>query len=120
MLQREIEKVKKRREERAAEKALQEEELSVVQRERAILEGLELEAKEEEVVCKLCSPPQPSLILHVVYSQQQTKGHDRLRFPSITARSLLWFSCIATPKVLRSYVEGAFRLSVFKVLAVDP
>ncbi|EIE19628.1 hypothetical protein COCSUDRAFT_67727 [Coccomyxa subellipsoidea C-169] len=44
----EIEKVRKRREERAAERALQEEELSIMQRERAVLEGVEMEAKEEE------------------------------------------------------------------------
>ncbi|BDA46670.1 probable cactin [Coccomyxa sp. Obi] len=44
----EIEKVRKRREERAAERALQEEELSIMQRERAVLEGIEMEAKEEE------------------------------------------------------------------------
>ncbi len=49
MAQAEIEKVRKRREERAAERALQEEELSVMQRERAVLEGIEMEAKEEEV-----------------------------------------------------------------------
>jgi len=48
-LQAEIEKVRKRREERAAERALQEEELSIMQRERAVLEGIEMEAKEEEV-----------------------------------------------------------------------
>lgn len=47
--QAEIEKVRKRREERAAERALQEEELSIMQRERAVLEGVEMEAKEEEV-----------------------------------------------------------------------
>lgn len=51
-LQAEIEKVRKRREERAAERALQEEELSIMQRERAVLEGIEMEAKEEEV--QLC------------------------------------------------------------------
>jgi hypothetical protein len=47
--QREIEKVKLRREQRAAEKAQQEEELSLIARERAVAEGLEMEAKEEEV-----------------------------------------------------------------------
>ena len=47
--QAEIEKVRKRREERAAERAVQEEELSIMQRERAVLEGIEMEAKEEEV-----------------------------------------------------------------------
>ncbi len=41
--------MRKRREERAAERALQEEELSIMQRERAVLEGIEMEAKEEEV-----------------------------------------------------------------------
>ncbi len=48
-VQHEIEKVKKRREERALERVQQEEELSMVARERAIAEGVELEAKEELV-----------------------------------------------------------------------
>ena len=47
--QREIEKVKQRREQRAAERAQQEEELSLIARQRAEAEGLEAEAKEEEV-----------------------------------------------------------------------
>ena len=47
--QQEIEKVKKRREERALERVQQEEELSMIARERAIAEGVELEAKEEKV-----------------------------------------------------------------------
>ena len=47
--QREIEKVKKRREERALERVQQEEELSMIARERAVAEGVELEAKEEKV-----------------------------------------------------------------------
>jgi len=41
--------VKKRREERALERVQQEEELSMIARERAIAEGVELEAKEELV-----------------------------------------------------------------------
>ena len=41
--------MKKRREERALERVQQEEELSMVARERAIAEGVELEAKEELV-----------------------------------------------------------------------
>lgn len=53
--QAEIEKVRKRREERAAERALQEEELSIMQRERAVLEGVEMEAKEEEVSSSILS-----------------------------------------------------------------
>jgi hypothetical protein len=47
--------VRKRREERAAERALQEEELSIMQRERAVLEGVEMEAKEEEVSSSMLS-----------------------------------------------------------------
>ena len=46
-LQAEIEKVKRRREEREAERARQEEELSMLQRERAAMEARELESKEE-------------------------------------------------------------------------
>lgn len=49
LLQKEIEKVKKRREEREIERAQQEEELSMLARERAIAEGYEMEKKEEEV-----------------------------------------------------------------------
>jgi Conserved mid region of cactin len=49
VLQVEIEKVKKRREQREAEKAQMEEELNLLQRERAIAEGHELDKKEEEV-----------------------------------------------------------------------
>lgn len=49
VLQKEIEKVKKRREEREIERAQQEEELSMLARERAIAEGYEMEKKEEEV-----------------------------------------------------------------------
>ncbi len=41
--------MKKRREERALERVQQEEELSMIARERAIAEGVELEAKEELV-----------------------------------------------------------------------
>jgi hypothetical protein len=48
-VQKEIEKVKKRREEREIERAQQEEELSMLARERAIAEGYEMEKKEEEV-----------------------------------------------------------------------
>jgi hypothetical protein len=48
-MQKEIEKVKKRREEREIERARQEEELSMLARERAIAEGFEMEKKEEEV-----------------------------------------------------------------------
>ncbi len=47
LLQAEIEKVKRRREERDAERARQEEELSMLQRERAAMEARELEHKEE-------------------------------------------------------------------------
>lgn len=48
-LQEEIEKVKKRREQREAEKAAMAEELEMIQRERAIAEAADLEKKEEEV-----------------------------------------------------------------------
>ena len=49
MLQLEIEKVRKRREEYAAQKEQMEEEKAVIDRERAIAEGRDAEAKEEEV-----------------------------------------------------------------------
>ena len=48
-VQEEIEKVKKRREQREAERAAMAEELELIQRERAIAEAAELEKKEEEV-----------------------------------------------------------------------
>lgn len=57
LVQKEIEKVKKRREEREIERAQQEEELSMLARERAIAEGYELEKKEDEVrddTCCIC------------------------------------------------------------------
>ena len=47
--------MRKRRDEREAELARQEEELGLLQRERAAAEAVELEAKEEEV--SLCCPP---------------------------------------------------------------
>ena len=47
--QREIEKVRNRREEYAAMKAQMEEEKVIIDRERAIAEGRDAEAKEEEV-----------------------------------------------------------------------
>jgi hypothetical protein len=46
----EIEKVRKRREEREAEKARMEEEAAYLNRERAVAEGIELD-KKEELVC---------------------------------------------------------------------
>lgn len=49
MLQLEIEKVRKRREEYAAMKEQMEEEKAVIDRERAIAEGRDGETKEEEV-----------------------------------------------------------------------
>ena len=62
--QAEIEKVKARREQRAAERAQQEEELSLIARQRAEAEGLEAEAKEEEVRSG-CMNPLGVLSLHV-------------------------------------------------------
>jgi hypothetical protein len=48
MAQEEIEKVKKRREQREAERAAMAEELELIQRERALAEAADLEKKEEE------------------------------------------------------------------------
>lgn len=56
MAQIEIEKVRKRREEREAEKARTEEEAAYLNRERAVAEGIELEKKEELV---RRHPPRP-------------------------------------------------------------
>ncbi len=58
-MQIEIEKVRKRRDEREAEKARTEEEAAYLNRERAVAEGIELEKKEELVrrfVSLLCLP----------------------------------------------------------------
>ena len=64
--QAEIEKVKQRREQRAAERAQQEEELSLIARQRAEAEGLEAEAKEEEVRSALAASrhPSPASLMH--------------------------------------------------------
>jgi len=54
-VQEEIEKVKRRREQREAERAAMAEELEMIQRERAIAEAADLEKKEEEVGGSVCN-----------------------------------------------------------------
>ena len=61
----EIEKVRKRREEREAEKARMEEEAAYLNRERAVAEGIELEKKEELVCWTLAQSPRRTPFVHM-------------------------------------------------------
>ena len=81
--------MKQRREQRAAERAQQEEELSLIARQRAEAEGLEAEAKEEEVRAQSTLNPENTVQRRVRPALLPGTGANRLHLVGTTVGARL-------------------------------